>query len=342
MDAKEAAEQLRLVLENDQGICRIIIAGVDPDAIGAAIAFKSLLKNFFNRESVILFCGAIAHPQNRYIVMRYNLKHFLKPISSDPEANKGLTVLIDSCSHCDPRLPKGMVFKPRIVIDHHREPGDDAENDGLVWIEDLGAAATLVVELCQELDPDVLKDPLVALLLALAIHTDTDGMKDPRTCDRVAMNLVCQYVDHAEFKQAIDYTIPLVDFQRFARAVNGLRFENGTVVTGVGAVEPDAADIVSTVSERLKSLEGATKVFVWVLTNGVIRISARTRGTTVDLGEFLRSRFRNGGAKFDSQGNGSGGAVLDLQIPTQLMEPDSLPALEKWIDETIKRCIFES
>lgn len=345
MDAKEAAAQLRLVLAENKDFCRIIISHLDPDSMGSAIAFQALLKAAFGRDSSILYSGAVSNQQNRTIVMRLNLHQYMKPISSDSHAVEGLTIYLDFCSGCDGRLPKSFVFRPRIIIDHHRE-GDakKEEHDGLVWIDDIGANATLIVELCQELCPKVLEDPFVALLLALAIHTDTDEMRDPRNRDREAMTIVCKHADMDAFHDLINFSVEFEDLQCIARAIDRAEFDfRGNMVTGVGVVEKERADIVSTVSEYLRRTKNVTRLIVWVVVNGTVRISARSRqGSSAELGKFLREKFGDGGCKYDSYGNGSGGAVITLPIPSELLEkPERIPFLEAWVDRVIKSKVFE-
>lgn len=342
MEIGEVVAQLELVLEeNKNQSCRIIVTQVDPDAIGSAIALSELLRRKYNRDVVVLYCGAIGHPQNRYLVTRYNLRSWMRPISEDKNANEDVTILVDSCSGNDRRLPPNFTFKPKIVIDHHRGEAGEREHDGLYWVEDAGATATLIIELCQVLCPEILSDPLYALLLAIAIHTDTGGMKSTDHRDRAAFDIVCRAFEQQELREIIDYTIPRTEFERFARAIQGWRVEDGKVVTGVGIIDPSEGDIVSTVAAKLILMEGITLVVVWAIIDDAIRISARSRDCTFDLGDIMRQKFGNGGAKVCAvDGHGEGGALVAMDLPKIFSFGDAQGALEKAVDFGVKAAVF--
>lgn len=340
MDAREAAAQLRLVLSESQDLCRIVVTQVDPDAIGTAIAMQTLLKKVFGRPSVILYCGDFGHPQNSILFTKYNLARFLTRITDDPDSEKGLMILVDSCSSTDMRLPKGKVYRPRIVIDHHRSDGTVKDRDGLVWVEDVGAAATLLIELCQELDPSVLQDQLVALLLALAIHTDTKAMTFTGERDRRAYGVVCQHFSQDELTRITNYPVSERCILQIARAVNEWHCEKGILVSGIGTVHPSESDTVSTVADWFIRREDVILVIIWAIVGGAIRISARSKAGTIDLSAFLRKRFHDGGAKVGSDGHGEGGARIEMGVPDILLGGKSRAALEETVRQGIMEKVF--
>jgi len=195
------------------------------------------------------------------------------------------------------------------------------------------------VKLC----PEIVTDQLYALLLAIAIHTDTGGMKSTDRRDRAAFDVVCRAFDQTELREIIDYTIPRSEFERFARAIQNWRFADGKVVTGVGIVAPEEGDIVSTVAAKLILMEGATLVVVWAIVENAIRISARSRDCTTDLGDLMRRCFGNGGAKVCAvDGHGEGGAVVAMALPAIFSAGGAQAALEDAVDQGVKSAIFGS
>lgn len=338
MELKEVIAQLGLVLKSsgDQE-CRIIVTQIDPDAIGSAVALKVLLERAFHKKSVILYCGGIGHSQNHYLFLRYNLRQWLTPIGEDSNADKGITILVDSCSVNDRRIPNKLVLSPRIVIDHHREDDGRADRDGLIWVEDAGATAVLMIELCQELMPSVLEDPMIALLLALAIYTDTKSLKHTRKRDRRAYDVACSCANESELTHAINYRVRKSYFVQLARAIKNWRHKDGKLITGIGTVPDDEADNVSTVADELIRMEGVTLVLVWAIVGNIVRISSRTSGTTVDLGGFMKRCFGNGGGKVGPDGNGEGGAIMENKLPSLLSGLPSRKAIEKEVGKAVYR-----
>ena len=67
----------------------IIIAQVDPDAIGAAYGIAEILQAL-GKETAIWFSGGFSHPQNRVIKHRFNLSAEMNHISRlSPSMDEG-------------------------------------------------------------------------------------------------------------------------------------------------------------------------------------------------------------------------------------------------------------
>jgi nanoRNase/pAp phosphatase (c-di-AMP/oligoRNAs hydrolase) len=316
VDIAERIERMRMVFKTNPGLCRIIVTQIDPDSMGAAYCLKQILEIAFQRQTRICYCGKIGHPQNKYIFKRYNLGEYFFPIEEEQDADQGLIIFVDSCSLNDRRLPAGKCFSPKIIIDHHREErGLIVDNgDKMVWIEDVGAASTLVCELCQVVDASILNIKEVALLLAFGIHSDTKGLIFGGRRDHRAHMLLLERCDLEERMKVSLFTIPASFCQQFETALANKRIKGSRLVTGVGIVAEEDGDNISTIADYLIRRDGTHIVVVWAIIGNFVRISARSRDYKVPLDEFLRSVFRNGGAKITPEGYGEGGARLKLSL----------------------------
>jgi nanoRNase/pAp phosphatase (c-di-AMP/oligoRNAs hydrolase) len=341
VNIEEVVAQMGLVLGSlPDAECRIVFTQFDPDAVGSAVALKAILEHHFKRRVTILYCGAIGHPQNLFLCTRYNLKQLVVPIQSAPVACDGVTILVDSCSTTDKRIPQGLVLKPRMVFDHHVEDNGRVDRDGLVWIDNVGATAVLITELAQHLCPEVLADPLVALLLSLGIYTDTKSLKHTRKRDRLAYDIVCSNASETELTEAINYRVRESYFLQLTKAVRGWRRQGGKLVTGIGVVPADEGDHVSVVADELIRMEGITFVVVWVIVDGVVRISARSLGSTIDLNEFLKNCFGNGGGKIGPDGRGEGGAIMEMSLHKMFHDIRSRRVMEKMVRTTLSNAVL--
>ena len=74
MKSEERIAKLQQAVNSAPGnhFCNIIVAQVDPDAIGAAYGIAEILQ-ILGKETAIWFSGGFSHPQNRVIKHRFNL-----------------------------------------------------------------------------------------------------------------------------------------------------------------------------------------------------------------------------------------------------------------------------
>lgn len=339
---KDRITKFRRIVEHMEGSASILISQVDPDAIGSARALAWIIgqirpKNGF--EIKTFFAGAISHPQNVALVSKFDLGAKMRPMSSfGPNDNKNV-ILVDSSSIHDARLglPTGIRIDPVMVIDHHRGGDVKEGKDSFIWVEDVGAASTLLVILAISLgfqfdDSNI----TTSTLLALGIHTDTGSLTSYTPKDLVAYSRVASAVPSQELAQLFRYPLPPTYYKNYAKALANEVMVGGTLVTHIGIISAAEGDDISTIADSLIRRTGITLVLVWGIIGGVVRLSARNADITRPLGSFLGATFprASSGAKLSGDGRGIGGATINLDIGDWMNSETSnevVALVSKWI-----------
>ena len=338
-------EKLSEVVAKHSGeVFNILIAQIDPDALGSAFAMRFLLEKRFGEKTAIFYAGGWGHPQNRAIANKFDLKNQMKLVSG-LEADQNI-ILVDSSLGKDGRF-LGREFSPIIVVDHHRSSDLEETEDSFIWIENVGSASTLMTELLREAFPDIEDDAesseeegepeektpslhaifkgdaTLPILLALGIYTDCDNLLDTCSRDRAAHNYLSDYFTAGDIRPLANYPLPESFFNNLGSA---LRWDEkgGRLVASVGNLSEESGDDLSTIADLFLRKPGVDLAVVCGIvesyddegnTNTSVRISARNRDLSVPLDEFLRARFGNrSGAKLTPDGKGEGGALISLDL----------------------------
>ena len=165
----------------------IVVTQIDLDAIGAGLGMKYLLNWLTSRTQVIVaYAGAFAHPQNRAADSYFNLTSSGTFVSLDKLilTDDDVFVLADSSSFNDKRLLADSMAQIkigcRVIVDHHRGFDIKATDEQFFWVEEVGAASTLVVELAQALvgegNLEKIFDVDAMTALAAGIYNDTQSL----------------------------------------------------------------------------------------------------------------------------------------------------------------------
>lgn len=324
------------------GRIHILVAQVDPDALGSAIAIADILEKL-EKEVAIFFAGGIGHQQNRALFNRYNLKARMETIANIPESPTNL-VLVDSSSTKDGRLPQSLTVDPVLVIDHHR--GSETENyreDAFIWIEEVGSASTLVVELLLSLqetaDFSLDWSRETAMLLALGIYTDTKRLVMANHRDREAFGTATLHIDPQEFGFLVDYPLPETHFENMKRALNKCDTKGSRTLAGLGIMSAKDGDDLATIADYLLRRKGVYMVITWGIINGNLRVCARSNDTD-PLDEKLRTLFGdNSGAKLLPGGTAEGGALVDIGLDLWLV-PETEEKMCDLVHERLKVFLF--
>ena len=335
----ERLARFREVVGTLSGSLDVVIAQMDPDALGAAFGVSLVLRRISDVTPRIVYSGSIGHPQNRAMVNLYGLREVLVRME-DMDDPPGRCVLVDSSRARDNRLPEGVELDPVLVIDHHR--GSDPEREGtFVWVEDVGSASTLVTELIRACDLEFDDGPEPALL-AMGIYTDTKALVRAGSRDRDAYGYVTASVEARELQRLIDYPLPESHFENLTRALDRYHQRGGRLVADVGTIAPEDGDDLSTIADYFLRKDGVTLVVVWGIVGGVVRLSARSADLSTPLDEFLRARFGDAaGAKLSPDGRGEGGARLRLDMGPWLSD-STQKEIEAVVRKRIEGWIFES
>jgi len=317
-------KELKRALRDDNGQINILIAQFDPDALASAMGLEYIIQKVSDLKVQIYYFGAIGHPQNRCLINKYDLKRKVMPIKDSDISKDSTVALVDSCHIEDGRLlkEKSDLPIPLVIIDHHRgEVSFPEKEKGFVWVEDVGAASTMIVELLRELDSNINEylssevGSMLATILTLGIYTDTNKLVSGSQRDREAYGFVTQFVSGIEMSELVDYPLSESYFKNLQNALNNYMRKGSRVIAKVGIISGETGDDLSTIADEFLRMQGVTLVVIWGIINKKVRISARSRDLSTPLDEFLAQKFgKSSGAKLAPNGRGEGGAILDLNL----------------------------
>jgi len=335
----EQLQRLKDVVAKQKKPWAILVAQVDPDALGSAFGLRLALTGLGvkHQDITIFYGGEIGHAQNKMLINRFGLldAKFLS-VSKCFDPAKFAVALVDSSQEVDGRFGQ-VELKPVIVIDHHRGATVSQTEDTFVWVEDIGAASTLIVELLVSLKVDIKEaERAVGPLLAVGIHNDTHGLTAGTTArDLAAFAHVHANIETQEFSRCCTFPRSPAHFDNKLRALERRKVKSACLVTNIGTVTNGDADDIATIADDFISCDGISLVVVWCIIGKKVRISARNTDATRDLGAFLRERFGPScGAKVTDTGGGIGGGLLELDLG-QWMIPEVREEIEALVDKFI-------
>lgn len=309
----EKLEKFKKVLMNLNPL-PIIITQVDPDAIGSAILLRYIAMSF-DINVDIYYCGYFGHPQNRTIYTFYDLSSFMLPIKEMPKEIKSCAI-VDSSQINDSRL-QGRTIEPAIIIDHHDVDArfkEKYDENGFIWIDRVGAAATMLAELVFALNIDFLINSMEATLGALAIFNDTKMLINATARDVTAYSKLLEYADKEIFRQLHSYPLPQRYFEHFKDAINNWKIKESRLVTNIGFISSKESDQLSIIADNLIRMPDIQVAVTWgIVDNSNVRVSARCMDPSLSFHDFLRERFgQNSGVKTSTIGIAEGGAFIKL------------------------------
>lgn len=315
-DLKKRIDLIEKIVEaHKNNRLNILIAQVDPDAIGSAIGLSYIIRSM-GGKAYIWYCGGIGHPQNRSIVNRYDLNRIMKPISDYESRDGDVFALVDSAVVDDSRL-SGLkdTIDPLIIIDHHRSGAAEAENK-MIWVEDMGSSCTMVIELIKAMNLEIPDNFVyIPMLLAMGIYTDTKSLINTNGRDIEAYNYISRKVSPQEFSNLVIYPLPETYFSNLQTALSNIVTKGSRLITNVGSITTKQADDLSTIADMLIRWDGISLVVVWGIVGNKIRFSARNDDISTPLDDFLKECFGDkSGAKLTPDGQGEGGGLIELNL----------------------------
>lgn len=339
MDPKRLEKFIRIA--NSAGGLVILITQPDPDSLGGAMGLAAILENITGRPVRMCYSGVFGHPQNRSIANMFDLYHRMIPIQDFKIGQAERFVLVDSSDLHDVRAPKEMLpLDPCIVVDHHRGELAPEGDDHFFWVEDMGSASTLVVELAVATKTPI--DNKLALLLALGIYTDSQALVSANPRDRDAYGIVTQQVEPHSMAKLIKFALPNSYFETLNYALNNLDQRGGKLLVSAGFLKPENGDDLSTIADYLFRKEGVSLVIVWGLIGNTLRVSARSTDITIPLAHFLQERFGRhaAGAKLTPDGHSEGGGSIILELGLLAEVAGAKKELEAWVNACMKELVF--
>lgn len=276
--------QLRRVLQDIDRLAVVTHDNPDPDAIASGIALARLAEAV-GCEAQVCYYGEITHQENRAFVNLLELDLQNLDSAEDIEAFDGLALVDHSRPGVNDQLPTDSAVD--IVIDHHppRAPVDARFVD---LRSGVGATSTLLVTYLDQFG--VALDETVATALLFGIHVDTNAFtREVSREDFEAAATLVGAADLAVIERIESPSVTSSTMETIASAIQNRRIEGEVLLSCVGQL-PER-DALAQAADRLLALEGVTTTMVYGVMDGTIFVSARSRGTGLDLGETLREAF---------------------------------------------------
>ncbi|WP_101296648.1 DHH family phosphoesterase [Halegenticoccus soli] len=304
----------------------------DPDAIASALALARLAGSV-GVDADVCYFGEISHQQNRALVNLLDLD--LRNLErGDALDEYGGIALVD---HSRPGVNDGLSGDTLVdvVIDHH-PPRAPVEARFVDLRSDVGATSTLLTDYYERLGID--PDPTVATALLYGIRVDTkDFAREVSATDFEAAAFLLPHADVGVLERVETPSVGAEVFETMARAIRNREMQGSALATCVGRIRD--RDALAQAADMLLDMEGVKTALVYGFMEGMVYVSARARGTTIDLGEALRDAF-------DQIGSAGGHAdMAGAQIPLGILgdvEDDSAESLAEIVRDIITGRFFET
>ncbi|WP_135667045.1 DHH family phosphoesterase [Halorhabdus rudnickae] len=283
----------------------------DPDAIASALALERIADRL-GCPAQVCYYGSINHQENQAMVnlLEYDLRK-LEP-AEDLSAFGGFA-LVD---HARPGVNDGLPEETDIdvVIDHHPPRGPVAARFTDLR-SDVGATSTLLVDYYRRLGIEPAEDIATGLLFGIRVDTD-EFSREVSVADFEAGAFLLPHADVGALERIENPNVSSATLETIAEAIVSRERYGSVLLSGVGQITD--RDTLAQAADRLLNLEAVTTTLVYGIKEGTIYVSARARGTDLDLGEALR-------AAFDQVGSAGGHAdMAGAQIKLGVME---------WVEE---------
>jgi nanoRNase/pAp phosphatase (c-di-AMP/oligoRNAs hydrolase) len=258
-------------------------------------------------DAEVYYAGRVGHPQVLLLWETFDLGRKARPFS---EFERDMPVaLVDSSKTRDARFGD-VEFHPVMILDHHGESVRMLDSGRFWYVQPLGASCSVVADLAFRLG--IRLDAETTTLLAIGIHSDTDGLTylGTRPVDRYAYARLMDAGDQslvslaARFPMEEEDYVLLQTFMTFRKEYRG----NVLVAHLPSPIEESKGDSLALAADFLARHKDARLVLTVAVVGGNVRVSARTRDPHFPLADVLRRLFGSGtGAK-----ECSGGALCPI------------------------------
>ncbi|WP_135364243.1 DHH family phosphoesterase [Halosimplex halophilum] len=256
----------------------------DPDAIASAVALARVAEGA-GVDADVCYFGSITHQENRAFVnlLEYDLRE-LEP-GADLSEYGGVALVDHSRPGVNDGLPEDTPVD--IVVDHH-PPRYPVEARFVDLRSEVGATSTLLVDYLRTLDITPSREVATGLLFGIRVDTD-EYTREVSAADFEATAYLVPHADAGTLDRIESPSMNPETLDTIARAISGRERHGSALLSGVG--ELTDRDALAQAADRLLDLEDVTTTLVYGIMNGTIYVSARARGTDLDLGETLRDAF---------------------------------------------------
>ena len=322
----------RIVRGLDGPLAVVMHDNPDPDAIASACALAQIAENA-GCEAEPCYYGEISHQENLALVNL--LEYDLTNLDPDEDLSRfaGFALVDHSRPGVNDQLPTDTAVD--IVVDHH-PPREPIEARFVDLRSDIGATSTLLTDYLRRLDVEPSRQVASGLLYGIRIDTK-DFRREVSVDDYDAASFLLPYADTATLERVESPSISVDTLATVGRAITNRRV-NGEVLTScVGRLR--SRDALAQAADRLLDLRDVTTTLVYGFRDGTIYMSARTRGTDLDVGETLREAFSQIGEA------GGHADMAGAQIPLGLLgtvEEDADEDLSSVIADVVTDRFFET
>jgi len=331
-DAAERVYRLLNVLRGIDGRLAVVMHdNPDPDAIASALALAHIAETV-GVDADPCYFGEISHQENRALVNLLELD--LRNVeSADELAEYAGVALVD---HSRPGVNDGLDpdTEVDVVIDHH-PPRAPVEARFFDLRSDVGATSTLLAKHLERLGLTPSREVATALLYGIRIDT-RDFTREAVDSDFEAAAFLLPHVDESVLERVEEPSMSADVLSTLAASIRNREVRGEVLTSGVGRIHD--RDALAQAADKLLDMEGIGIAVVHGFMEETVYVSARARGTDVDLGEVLR----------DALGPiGSAGGHADMagaQIPLGILgavEEASTESLASIVDDVIAGRLFE-
>lgn len=326
------ARMLRRTLQTIDGKLAIVTHdNPDPDAIASAVALGTIAEAF-GIEAAVCYFGSISHQENRALVNLLDLELRNLDPDADLSAFDGFALVDHSLPGVNDQLPEDLEVD--VVIDHH-PPRAPVGGTYVDLRQDVGSTSTLLVEYLDQLGIGFDEQVATALLYGIRVDTD-DFFREVSTADFEAAARLVEIADHDALARVENPSIGSETMSVLARAIENREVQGSVLATFVGEIRD--RDALAQAADMLLNMNGISATMVVGYVETTAYVSARARGTDLDLGEAMRVAF----GQIGSAGGHAemAGAQIPLKSIVVLAEEDEDP--DEVIAESIHRRFFET
>ena len=319
--------QLQQVLRDIDGHIAVVSHdNPDPDAIASAVALSELAERTGCTASVCYY-GDISHQENRAFVnlLEYDLVNLEVGDEAALDEYDGFALVDHSRPGVNDQLPADLPID--IVIDHH-PPRLPVEARYVDLRSGVGATSTLLVDYFERLDIEIPEEIATGLLFGIRVDTK-DFHREVSADDFTAAATLVSRADMEALQRIEDPSVSAETLGVIGRAIANRHEEGSVLLSCVG--ELSDRDALAQAADQLLELEGVHATMVYGVLDGVIYVSARARGTNIDLGEVLRDAF----GQIGSAGGHAdmAGAQIELGVLDSVDERDE--SLQKIVTSVV-------
>jgi len=330
--ASERLQALRATLAGIDGRLGVFMHdNPDPDAIAAAVGLQCIAEDV-GVDSEACYFGEISHQENRAFVNLLDLD--VRNVTPADPLDFDAVALVD---HSGPGVNDQLDPETdvSVVIDHH-PPKADVEADFVDIREETGAASTILVEYLRGYSIELETELATALLYGIRVDTK-DFAREITTDDFEAGAWLLPQADTDVLERIESPSLSADTFDTIARAIGNRELDGSVLASCVGQIAD--RDTLAQAADRLLTMRGVTVTFVYGYTDGTIYVSARSRGSDLDLGEALRAAFGE---------LGSAGGHADMagaQLPLGLFDEvgqEAETTLTEMVEDVVASRFYEA